>query len=334
MFKKVNYLLISCIVLIILIFIITLTKSSFSQNLKSWNRGNIVINFKGIGPDPNNAQLNNVLVQKASLTNFPNQSEQFNLFHVSGDVTKNYYLATSNSSYQIEPYPDVVGNVQYDNYMTYTDVQTLSGITTTSGDIFYTSDITGTTSYKIQYDTVSDPSGINVDYGSNVITIDTSKAGTSVNVDYVHNKINNNGLPPGTILITFPDGSGNIVARLGDVYLGIQGNQNWIFHAGNAGPTGNQVYIFPGQSGYDQSNPNIYLTLKYISLIGGVDDGRTGDASDWINARIKEGYTTFNVSTYKKTSWACTFSNYGSYIVAKGNNLQDTSSGHITGTSC
>jgi len=347
MFKKVNYLLISCIVLIILIFIdIYVTKSSFTQNLK-WNSGNVTINFKGFGKDSSSAQLNNVYVSSCnsigSMCGWPTQSQDYNLIQVfNGSVINNYTLATSNNYSQSEgciPAAHAPPDCTYGNYVNYTNIQTLPSIQVTDGHILFTNDITGTTSYKIQYGTVSDPSGINVDYGSNVITIDTSKGATNFTVDYVHNLVNNNGLPPGSILFQFPDNTGSGCGCTKITELSNAGNQ--IYKSAGNCTEGNNILIFPGKYGYDPNNPQIKCML-YMSVLGGCklsSNGPTVDAGPWINDRIKEGYRKFILQEpYIGGCFYLIWANnkYASQIVATSNinGTPDTSTGNISSMSC
>jgi len=341
--KNNNILIIGSIILILLINIVYSIKSSFGENLKLPSTGSVVINFLGFGKDPNNATLDTVLFDSCQSTAFggcpyPNSSQDYNLIHVNGSTINNYLLAKSNIS----------GSTGFDwncgcemgySYVNYTNVQTLPAIQVNDGDILFTNDITGITSYKIQYGTVADPSGINVDYSSNIITVDISKGPTQFNAQYVHNLVNNNGLPPGSILFQFPDNTGSGCACTKITELSNAGNQ--IYNSGGNCTEGNNILISPGQYGYDINKPQ-FKCLLYMSNLGGCELTNSGsqvDAGPWINQAINDGYRKFIIQ--EPDIGFCFYGiwgndKYASKFIATNNinGSGDRDSGNLSSMSC
>jgi hypothetical protein len=327
--KRFNILLLNSVILILLIIIIyTNNKSLFGFNTPS-----VTIDFLGFGK--NDSNLTNIVstcLPSDLLCEFPTNSMPFNLTHISKE-TNVYPLGISNTSVEYVPVTGTTG--YFNNIVTYTNVNNNQIITCTDGDLLYTSDLTGITSYKIKFGSISDGSLIKADYINNIITIDTRKGTTEFTINYVHNLINHNGLPDGTITINFPDNSEAMCACTSNIELSI--NNNSIFKTDGC-TLGNKIIIIAGQYGFDVANPNIKFRLKISNLNGCkiTKSGRTGDASDWINNAIKQGYRTFNI-TEKRESLCYYFidSNYtyASIITASNKGLPDISK-EISRTSC
>jgi hypothetical protein len=329
--KRFNILLLNSVILILLIIIIyTNNKSLFGFNTPS-----VTIDFLGFGK--NDSNLTNIVstcLPSDLFCQFPTNSMPFNLIHISKE-TNVYPLGISNTSVEYVP---VIGTTGYfNNIVTYTIVNNNQIITCTDGDLLYTSDLTGITSYKIQYGKLNEGSPIKADYDNNIITIDTSQGTDEFSIKYVHNLINKNGLPDGTITINFPSNGGAKCACTSNISLGV-GN-NILFNVPNGSCTiAENIIIIPGQYGFDVANPNIKFTFNISNLSSCkiTKSGRTGDASDWINNAIKQGYRTFNIS--EKSESLCYYfidlnHTYSSTITASNKGLPDISK-EISRTSC
>jgi hypothetical protein len=225
-------------------------------------------------------------------------------------------------------------------HIKYSPTSPNSTINVNDGDLLFTTDILGGTSYKISFGPV-DPSkgGVSID-ANNLITIDPTSSGT-LNVPYIHNT-QNNTRPTNSILITFPDSSTAFKAWLGNVSLGFQGNPpSIIFSTDHSGPVGEHIIMVDGENGFTMDNPNIYLTLKYAVndlALPLAKEGRTGDASSFINDRIRKGFRTFYVQTQDGPyCWYATVDRWGAGITATDNitpGVNNDWSGKITELGC
>ena len=288
--KNPNKLIIASVVLLLLIIIVNYTnKSSFGQSQ------NVNINFLGSKyKDDNGYDI--TYDEGRSYEMNPTINSNLTLLHtdqagneIDKTIISNSYLYS------------IVGDNSSDwNYhIKYSPISPNSTINVNDGDFLFTTDVLGGTSYKISFGQL-DPSkgGVSID-SNNLITIDPTFSGP-LNIPYIHNT-QNNTRPPNSILITFPDSSTAFKTWLGNVNLGFQGNPpSIIFSTDHSGPVGQNIIILDGQNGFTMNNPNIYLNLKYVVnniVLPFAKEGRTGDASSFINDRIRKGFRTFYVQT-------------------------------------
>ena len=303
------------------------------------------VSFKGFGKNPGDATVSMTKVQKQSSIAFPDQKQQYNLVHVrKGNIQSSYILGKSISTSQPARTPASYlsggggmgygggANIMfYDNYIGYSDISYPAAIDVQNGDLFFTSDITGTTSYKIQ----TTDSASMIDYTNNIINIGNNEA-SQVSFDYVNNLVNNNGYPPDTIKFTWPNNQSFASVAHARVRLGVQNVEDKIFE-GDVNRDTAAKYVFPGQSGFDINNPNILLQLKAADDTGRLYDGRTGDASGWVNDRIREGYREFNVTPYnKRYCWLSAGDSWSVFVVATAsiNGKPNVWTGDISRTGC
>jgi hypothetical protein len=297
--KNNNILIIGSIILILLINIVYSIKSSFGENLKLPSTGSVVINFKGVGSNPNDAGLTDELLKICIPPDFACYDYNgfqgvLNLIHVTNGTNNiyrfaDYTISTSSTT------PPFQSQTYYTATATYNNIMLPPSIEINDGDLLFTKDQFATTGYKVVFGTVADPSGINVDYINNIITIDTSKGVTQFNVDYIHNKLNTNPFPQGTITFQFPDDSDAscICAKVDDLLV----NGVSIFKTGGNCTTGNKIIIFPGEFGFDPANPNIVLKMIEEGTPGSIYPcsgvGQHNDDQGTLNNWIQNGYRDF-----------------------------------------
>lgn len=317
--EKTKILLIhSFILLILIIIIVSIKQSLFTQNLKLGPQP-ISVKFLGFGSNSSDAKLTEVLFAQGVQDAIPDMSAEFYLIHVNGSNVENINFGTTttrdvNRSYCPGggPFPLPCTYI-HDHYVSYSNISTPT-ISCNNGDIIFTVDLAGITSYNIVV-TNNSPASINID-NNNIITINTAGQTGGFEVKYVHNLKNNNSYPPGTIDFQFPGDGGASWAWVDHIHLGLSQNHDILFTE-DGQSSGEHRYMFPGQYGFDINNPNIYL--QYRMYDSGVEyNGADQDVSDWVNQQIKAGYRSFYITENMRGGWTCP-SSWQSWLHAKNN---------------